>query len=289
MTPTEFVFTYGSNMDLAQMSERCPNSKELFQPFVARADGWRLWFPRYSDRRQGGVGSLLSAPSDAVWGVVFGLTLEDLAGWIAPKECRRAPIDALVFASHGDAISSRKCGPMWRFRRTNLRSATLHTRITWRSIFAAPSTLSSPPSTSTSSRASKRGRDRNKLAEAGSFADRVKQQADIVRVVGEYVQLKKAGQNFRGLCPFHSEKTPSFNVHPTRQIYHCFGCGKGGDVFSFVMEMEKCEFPGSDPAGRGKMRHLDSSGPKSDRRKSGARISSARCSSKCTARRRRFS
>lgn len=81
------------------------------------------------------------------------------------------------------------------------------------------------------------------MAEAGSFAERVKQQADIVRVVGEYIQLKKAGQSFRGLCPFHSEKTPSFNVHPIRQIYHCFGCGKGGDVFSFVMEMEKCEFP----------------------------------------------
>ncbi|HXT26301.1 MAG TPA: DNA primase [Candidatus Eisenbacteria bacterium] len=81
------------------------------------------------------------------------------------------------------------------------------------------------------------------MAEAGSLAEKVKQQADIVRVIGEYVPLKKAGQNFRGLCPFHSEKTPSFNVHPTKQIYHCFGCGQGGDVFKFVMEMEKCPFP----------------------------------------------
>src|SRR5271168_2880736 len=83
------------------------------------------------------------------------------------------------------------------------------------------------------------------VAEAGSFADRVKQQADIVRVVGEYVRLKKTGQNFSGLCPFHSEKTPSFAVHPVKQIYHCFGCGVGGDVFKFVMEMEKCAFPDS--------------------------------------------
>src|SRR3979490_3368805 len=81
------------------------------------------------------------------------------------------------------------------------------------------------------------------MAEAGSFADRVKQQADIVRVVGEYVRLKKSGQNFSGLCPFHSEKTPSFAVHPVKQIYHCFGCGVGGDVFKFVMEMEKIAFP----------------------------------------------
>jgi DNA primase len=61
-------------------------------------------------------------------------------------------------------------------------------------------------------------------------------------VVGEYVRLKKSGQNFVGLCPFHQEKTPSFAVHPVKQIYHCFGCGVGGDVFSFVMAMEKCEF-----------------------------------------------
>ena len=81
------------------------------------------------------------------------------------------------------------------------------------------------------------------MAEAGSFADRVKQQADIVRVVGDYMRLKKSGQNFTGLCPFHGEKTPSFAVHPVKQIFHCFGCGKGGDVFSFVMEMEKCQFP----------------------------------------------
>ena len=81
------------------------------------------------------------------------------------------------------------------------------------------------------------------MAEAGSFADRVKQQADIVRVVGEYVRLKKSGQNFVGLCPFHSEKTPSFAVHPVKQIYHCFGCGAGGDVFKFLMEMDKCDFP----------------------------------------------
>jgi DNA primase len=81
------------------------------------------------------------------------------------------------------------------------------------------------------------------MAEAGSFAERVKQQADIVRVIGEYVRLKKSGQNFAGLCPFHQEKTPSFNVHPVKQIYHCFGCGVGGDVFKFVMELEKCTFP----------------------------------------------
>jgi DNA primase len=81
------------------------------------------------------------------------------------------------------------------------------------------------------------------MAEAGSFADRVKQQADIVRVVGEYVRLKKTGKDFSGLCPFHQEKTPSFTVSAIKQIFYCFGCGKGGDVYNFVMDMEKCEFP----------------------------------------------
>jgi DNA primase len=77
-----------------------------------------------------------------------------------------------------------------------------------------------------------------------NFKETLKQQADIVRVVGEYVKLKKAGaQNFSGLCPFHSEKTPSFSVHATRQFYHCFGCGASGDVFSFVQKVENISFP----------------------------------------------
>src|SRR5947207_13008112 len=82
------------------------------------------------------------------------------------------------------------------------------------------------------------------MAKPGAFASSVKQQADIVRIVGEYVKLKKAGsQNYSGLCPFHSEKTPSFSVHATRQFYHCFGCGLSGDVFSFVQKIENVTFP----------------------------------------------
>jgi DNA primase len=77
-----------------------------------------------------------------------------------------------------------------------------------------------------------------------NFKESLKQQADIVRIVGEYVKLRKAGaQNFSGLCPFHSEKTPSFSVHATRQFYHCFGCGASGDVFSFVQKVENITFP----------------------------------------------
>ncbi|HTW49801.1 MAG TPA: CHC2 zinc finger domain-containing protein, partial [Acidobacteriaceae bacterium] len=76
------------------------------------------------------------------------------------------------------------------------------------------------------------------------FSRRVKDQADIVKIVGEYVRLRKAGaQNFSGLCPFHKEKTPSFSVHASRQFYHCFGCGQSGDVFSFVQKVENLSFP----------------------------------------------
>jgi DNA primase len=82
------------------------------------------------------------------------------------------------------------------------------------------------------------------MAQPGDFAYTVKQQADIVRIVGEYVTLKKAGaQNWSGLCPFHKEKTGSFSVHATRQFYHCFGCGASGDVFKFVQKIENITFP----------------------------------------------
>jgi DNA primase len=76
------------------------------------------------------------------------------------------------------------------------------------------------------------------------FKETVKQQADIVRIVGEYIKLKKAGaSNYSGLCPFHGEKTPSFSVHATRQFYHCFGCGVSVAVFSFVQKIENITFP----------------------------------------------
>jgi DNA primase len=79
---------------------------------------------------------------------------------------------------------------------------------------------------------------------ADNFAQSVKQQADIVKIIGEYVRLKKAGaQNYSGLCPFHAEKSPSFSVHAGRQFYHCFGCGQSGDVFSFIQKIENVSFP----------------------------------------------
>ncbi len=76
-----------------------------------------------------------------------------------------------------------------------------------------------------------------------TFIDDLRRQADIVRVVQDYVALKKKGANWMACCPFHQEKTPSFSVNPAKDIFYCFGCGKGGSVFNFVMEMERVTFP----------------------------------------------
>src|SRR3990172_7672420 len=72
--------------------------------------------------------------------------------------------------------------------------------------------------------------------------DEIKAKIDIVSIIGEHVELKKAGRHYKGLCPFHSEKTPSFVVSPEMQIYKCFGCGKAGDVFNFLEEVEGMTF-----------------------------------------------
>ena len=82
------------------------------------------------------------------------------------------------------------------------------------------------------------------MAFSQQFLDELIARGDIVDIVGGYVQLtKKSGSNMFGLCPFHSEKTPSFSVSPSKQIYHCFGCGKGGSVINFIMEIENLSFP----------------------------------------------
>lgn len=73
--------------------------------------------------------------------------------------------------------------------------------------------------------------------------DQIRERLDITEVVSSYLTLTKAGQNLKGLCPFHAEKTPSFTVSPARQIFHCFGCGVGGNVFTFMMKMEGTDFP----------------------------------------------
>ena len=80
-------------------------------------------------------------------------------------------------------------------------------------------------------------RSREKVSE-------VRDRTNIVDVIKRHVELKRAGTaSWKGLCPFHAEKTPSFNVHESRQFFHCFGCGEKGDVLSFVMKIEQCTFP----------------------------------------------
>ena len=74
--------------------------------------------------------------------------------------------------------------------------------------------------------------------------ERVRDSADIVDVVSQYVDLKQRGPNFFGLCPFHNEKTPSFSVSSSKQIFYCFGCNAGGNVYSFLMDYQQIPFPG---------------------------------------------
>ena len=81
------------------------------------------------------------------------------------------------------------------------------------------------------------------MAIPDTFLDELIERNDILDVVSQYVQLTKKGGNYFGLCPFHNEKTPSFSVAPDKQIYHCFGCGKGGGVINFIMEIENLTFP----------------------------------------------
>ena len=80
---------------------------------------------------------------------------------------------------------------------------------------------------------------------AEEIIEDIRQRTNIVDIVSQYLTLKPRGKNFVGVCPFHQEKTPSFNVNPERQIFKCFGCGKGGNVFHFIKAIEHMTFPES--------------------------------------------
>jgi DNA primase len=75
-----------------------------------------------------------------------------------------------------------------------------------------------------------------------SVVEDIKSRVNIIDFIGQYLRLTKAGANWKARCPFHNEKSPSFMVHEEKQIWHCFGCGKGGDIFGFLMEMEGVDF-----------------------------------------------
>ena len=106
-----------------------------------------------------------------------------------------------------------------------------------------------------------------------SFLDELNNRNPIEDVVGQYVSLTRKGSNLFGLCPFHSEKTPSFSVAPDKGIYYCFGCHKGGGAINFIMEIESLSYPtrcGSSPNGRGWRCRRTSSISRSIRSRSGS-------------------
>ena len=76
-----------------------------------------------------------------------------------------------------------------------------------------------------------------------NLIDEIRDKCNISEIISQYIPLKRAGRNFKALCPFHQEKTPSFMVSPDKGIFHCFGCGAGGNVFNFIMKYEGLEFP----------------------------------------------
>src|SRR5262249_2694048 len=81
------------------------------------------------------------------------------------------------------------------------------------------------------------------MQDSQTLLDDIRAAVDIVDLVGRFVNLRKAGSHWKGLCPFHAEKTPSFTVNPSKGIFHCFGCGVGGDAFGFVMRQDRLSFP----------------------------------------------
>jgi len=83
----------------------------------------------------------------------------------------------------------------------------------------------------------------NKIFFSEDEISTLRERSNLIEIVSDYVSLKKSGKNYKGLCPFHSEKTPSFMVNGEKQIFHCFGCGEGGNVFTFLMKIKNLTFP----------------------------------------------
>lgn len=108
------------------------------------------------------------------------------------------------------------------------------------------------------------------------LVEEIRERNDIVEVIGTYVKLQKKGSSYFGLCPFHNEKSPSFSVSPDKQMYYCFGCGAGGNVFTFIMEYENYSFPEA-------LKYLQTGSGSSfrsgniQRKKKDSRISACRC------------